>query len=210
MTISVIGAGLGRTGTKSLKLALEALGLGPCYHMEEVFKSPAAPGYWEAVADGQPDWETTFKGYGATVDWPSATFYKQLADVYPDAKVILTERDPEDWYRSTQATIFARPMSEASNNSFERMAAKTVGRMFDGDLKTREHVIAVYLAHNAEVRRRIAPERLLVYYAADGWGPLCDFLGVDPPEAAMPNVNSTDEFRARAAAMRAAAAQAAP
>ncbi|HEX6866130.1 MAG TPA: sulfotransferase, partial [Caulobacteraceae bacterium] len=87
MTLSVIGAGLGRTGTLSLKLALEQLGLGPCYHMAEVFKLPRAPAQWIAAAEGHPDWEATFEGYRSTVDWPSAEFYKELAEAYPDARV---------------------------------------------------------------------------------------------------------------------------
>ncbi|MDE2487101.1 MAG: sulfotransferase family protein, partial [Alphaproteobacteria bacterium] len=113
MTLKVIGAGYGRTGTMSLKLALEQLGFGPCYHMVEVFKNPQAPAWWLEAADGRPDWAKIFNGYSATVDWPSATFYRELAEAYPDAKVILTERDPEAWFRSTQATIFARDFSQA-------------------------------------------------------------------------------------------------
>src|ERR1700755_877814 len=102
MPLSVIGAGFGRTGTLSLKLALEQLGFGPCYHMVEVFKTPKAPGYWEAAADGRPvDWDQVFEGYRATVDWPSATFWRELAEAYPEAKVILTLRDPESWFAST-------------------------------------------------------------------------------------------------------------
>lgn len=95
MTLEVIGAGLGRTGTLSLKLALEQLGFGPCYHMTEVFKNLPAAGWWVDAADGRPDWEKIFQGYRAAVDWPSATFYAELAAAYPGAKVILTERDPE-------------------------------------------------------------------------------------------------------------------
>jgi Sulfotransferase domain len=106
MTLKVIGAGFGRTGTLSLKLALEQLGFGPCYHMVEVFKNPEAPGWWVDAADGNADWSKIFAGYDACVDWPAVTFYAALADAYPQAKVILTERDPEEWFRSTQATIF--------------------------------------------------------------------------------------------------------
>ena len=103
MSLDVIGAGFGRTGTMSLKLALEQIGFGPCYHMIEVFRNPAAPGMWEAVADGRTrDWEKIFAGFRSTVDWPSATYYKQLAEAYPKAKVILSQRDPEAWFRSTQ------------------------------------------------------------------------------------------------------------
>lgn len=198
MTLKVIGAGLGRTGTLSLKFALEALGLGPCYHMMEVIKNPAAPGQWNDVADGRTrDWDAIFKGFNATVDWPSATYYHELADAYPDAKVILTERDPEAWFASTQATIFGRDWSSASDNIWEIMASKVVGSMFEGRMHDKDWVISVYLKHNAEVRRVIPKHRLLVYFAKDGWEPLCGFLGVPVPSEAMPSVNSTEDFRNR-------------
>ena len=198
MTLKVIGAGLGRTGTLSLKLALETLGFGPCYHMVEVFSNPQAPGWWAATADGAgPGWETIFAGYGSTVDWPSASYYRQLAEAYPDAKVILTERDPEAWFQSTQETIFNQGHGPPRSSDIEAMINNVIGRMFDGKLNDRDRLIAGFRAHNAEVRRVIPAERLLVYFAADGWGPLCDFLEVPLPAEAMPNVNSTQEFKAR-------------
>ena len=200
MPLSIIGAGLGRTGTMSLKLALDQLGFGPCYHMIEVFKNPAAFAWWEAAADGKPvNWEQIFDGYRATVDWPSATFYKTLADAYPEAKVILTVRDPEAWFASTQATIFARDFTAAPTTPFETMAAKVVGDLFDRRMHDRDHLISVYERHNAQVRAVIAPERLLDYEVSQGWGPLCDFLGVAAPEGPMPKANSTEEFQARIA-----------
>lgn len=199
MTLKVIGAGLGRTGTMSLKLALEQLGFGPCYHMVEVFKNPQAPRWWVEAAEGRPDWERIFEGYAATVDWPNATFYAELADHYPDAKVILTERDPEAWFRSTQQTIFAEGSSPPVAD-FGEMNEKVIRRLFDGRMHDHDHVIDVYQRHNAEVRRRIPAERLLVYQVAEGWEPLCAFLGVDIPETPMPKVNSTEEFQAARAA----------
>jgi hypothetical protein len=200
MTLKVIGAGLGRTGTLSLKQALETLGFGPCYHMMEVFKNPAAAGWWDAVADGAgPGWDAIFEGYASTVDWPSSTFYRELVAANPTAKVILTERDPDEWFTSTQATIFNRDYTAEPTNMFESMARKVIGRMFDMRMHDRDWVIGKFLEHNAEVRRVIPADRLLVYFAADGWGPLCDFLGVAPPADAMPNVNSTREFQARVA-----------
>jgi len=198
MPLAIIGAGLGRTGTMSLKLALEQLGLGPCYHMAEVFQNPAAPALWEAVADGHgPGWETIFEGFRATVDWPSATFYKALADAYPDAKVILTTRDPGAWFASTQATIFARDFAATPTDPFASMVLKVVGDLFDRRMHDREHVIGVYERHNAQVRATIAPDRLLDYEVAQGWTPLCDFLGVATPQGPMPKVNTTQEFQAR-------------
>lgn len=201
MPLSIIGAGFGRTGTMSLKLALDQLGFGPCYHMIEVFKNPKAPGYWEAAADGKPvDWEEVFAGYGSTVDWPGATFYKQLADAYPDAKVILTVRDAEAWFASTQATIFSLHIRDDTEDPWQRMVLKVIGDLFDRQMTDKAKLIAVYKQHNEDVRRTIAPERLLVYDVAQGWEPLCRFLGVEVPSEPMPKVNSTDEFRRNLAA----------
>ena len=201
MPLSVIGAGFGRTGTMSLKLALDRLGFGPCYHMTEVFKNPKASGYWEAAADGKAvDWEEVFAGYGSTVDWPSATFYKQLADAYPDAKVILTDRDPEGWFASTQATIFSRHFRDDTDDPWQRMVLKVIGDLFDRRMTDKDKLIEVYERHNDQVRRTIAPERLLDYQVSQGWEPLCAFLGVDVPDEPMPKVNSTDDFRQHLAA----------
>jgi hypothetical protein len=195
MTLSVIGAGFGRTGTLSLKLALEQLGLGPCYHMMEVFKLPDAPQQWLDAALGKPvDWDKMFEGFHATVDWPSATFYRQLADIYPQAKVILTVRDANAWFESTQATIFARDFSEQPNKVWADMANHVVGDLFDRRMHDREHLISVYEGHNAEVRRLVAPERLLVYEVSEGWAPLCRFLGVPEPSGPMPKLNSRQDF----------------
>jgi hypothetical protein len=198
MPLSVIGAGFGRTGTMSLKLALEQLGMGPCYHMREVFKNPAAPGYWEAAADGKPvDWEEVFAGYRSTVDWPSATFYKELADAYPDAKVILTVRDPEAWFMSTQATIFASRIFEDATSDWGRMVLKVVGDLFDREMSNKAKLIDVYNRHNETVQRVIPAQRLLVYDLSEGWNPLCRFLGVPVPDEPMPNTNSTEDFKRR-------------
>jgi hypothetical protein len=201
MPLSVIGAGFGRTGTMSLKLALDRLGFGPCYHMVEVFKNPKASGYWEAAADGRPvDWEEVFAGYGSTVDWPSATFYKQLANAYPEAKVILTVRDPEAWFASTQATIFSRHIRDDTEDDWQRMVLKVIGDLFDRRMTDKAKLIEVYRRHNEEVRRTIPQERLLVYEVADGWEPLCRFLDAEVPNESMPRANSTDEFRQNLAA----------
>jgi hypothetical protein len=198
MPLSVIGAGFGRTGTMSLKLALEQLGIGPCYHMSEVFKNPAAPGYWEAATDGKPvDWEEVFAGYRSTVDWPSATFYKELTDAYPDAKVILTVRDPEAWFTSTQATIFASRIFEDATSDWGRMVLKVVGDLFDREMSNKAKLIDVYNRHNETVQRVIPAERLLVYDLSEGWDPLCSFLGVPVPDEPMPNTNSTEDFKQR-------------
>jgi hypothetical protein len=200
MTLSVIGAGFGRTGTLSLKLALEQLGFGPCYHMLEVIKNPAAPGAWEAAADGKPvDWEAVFDGYRASVDWPGATFYRELAEAYPQAKVVLTLRDPESWFASTQATIFRGPYE--GGDPFSSMLRKVIGRLFDQSLDDKAKVLEVFARHNETVRRVIPAERLLVYEVAQGWEPLCRFLEVPIPAGPMPKVNTTEEFLQRLPAL---------
>ena len=202
MTLKVIGSGFGRTGTMSLKLALEQIGLGPCYHMVEVFKNPAAPDMWSAAADdpAHADWGKIFEGYTSTVDWPNATYYKELAAAYPAAKVVHTERDAEDWYESTQATIFAERPGMDPDAPFPRMIGKVIFRLFDGRMHDKDHLISVYKTHNAQVRAVIPRERLLIYHVADGWGPLCGFLGVPVPDGPTPKVNSREEFGAHVAA----------
>lgn len=200
MPLQVIGAGLGRTGTMTLKTALEQLGLGPCHHMIEVFKNPAQIPFWRAVAGGAAvDWDEVFTGYNCSVDWPSAHFYKQLAAHDPDARVILSRRDPQRWYESMAETIlkamdgivFNSVAGEESPMHFARMII--VEQTFGGDL-SRDNVIAAFERHNAAVIAAIPPERLLVFEAADGWEPLCDFLGLPVPAEPFPRTNSREEF----------------
>jgi len=204
MTLKLIGAGFGRTGTMSMKGALELIGYGPCYHMIEVIENPGAADQWYRAACGETvDWDTVFKGYVATVDWPACTFYRELADKYPDAKVLLTLRDPERWYESCQNTIFkVMHQDEAAvpppMQAQLRMVKKLVcDRTFGGDLDDRANAIAVFNRHNEEVRKTIPAERLLVYEPGQGWEPLCAFLGVDVPAEPFPKVNTTEEFQAR-------------
>src|SRR5262249_17791227 len=150
-------------------------------HMVEVFKNPSAPQWWIDAADGRPDWSKIFAGYNATVDWPSATFYAALADAYPDAKVILTERDANDWFDSTQATILPASPPPGMDPVFAQMFDKVIRPLFGNGFRKREPTISAFRRHNAAVRERIAPQRLLVYEVAQGWVPLCRFLGVPVP-----------------------------
>ncbi|HEX3809157.1 MAG TPA: sulfotransferase [Rhizomicrobium sp.] len=206
MALKVIGAGFGRTGTMSLKLALEQLGFVPCYHMMEVFSHPGHAERWEAIARGAPaDWHEFLSDYEAAVDWPASHFYRELAAAFPDAKVILTERDPEKWYASISQTIFESIMRNPDNVELppERRAQAKMGKYLIGEQTfannlEKTHVLDVYRRHNEEVKRVIPRERLLVYDAPQGWAPLCEFLGVPVPQAPYPRTNSTDEFRARA------------
>lgn len=198
MALSVIGAGFGRTGTLSLKGALEQLGFGPCYHMIEVIKNPRFSDYWEAIGDGAPaDWDRVFQGYRASVDWPACAYYAQLAAHYPQAKVILTRRDANAWFDSAHNTIFTRmPRRLKPGDRRGRMAFELIfNKTFGGNIDDRDHAIAVYERHNAEVIRTIPASRLLVYDLAEGWGPLCAFLGVPAPDTPMPKVNTTSEFQ---------------
>ncbi len=177
-TLDVIGAGFGRTGTASLKGALELLGLAPCYHMFEVSRNPGHVDLWLKATDGRlGDWEEVFAGYRAAVDWPASAFYAALMARYPDARVILTVRDPNAWYASAMATIY-----DPARTS--EMGRRIIwDGVFDGRFADREHALAVYRRHADEVRRRVPPERLLVYDVREGWEPLCRFLALDPPAA---------------------------
>ena len=197
MTLEIIGAGFGRTGTMSLKVALEELGFGPCYHMIEVFEYPEHVSLWEAAIRGEPlDWEKIFGSYQAAVDWPTAAFYKELMKVYPHAKVLLTIRDPEKWYESTKKTLY--PTGDAPEPSpIMRMATKLVWEQtFDGNFEDRRYAIEVFKRHNEEVKKHVSPERLLVYEVKEGWKPLCEFLGVEiPEEKPFPHLNDTEAFK---------------
>lgn len=210
MTLKVIGAGFGRTGTLSLKAALDELGLGPCYHMVEVNARPEHDAMWLALARGDAsDWRPMLKGYASTVDWPTTYFWKELAAANPDARIILTVRDPEAWYRSAAATIFARMLEfealrsdpaaavdEARRRHMEMVNTIVVEKTFGG-LLDKAHAIAVFNAHNADVRRSVPREKLLVYDPGEGWEPLCAFLGLPVPATPYPKVNTTDDFVVR-------------
>jgi hypothetical protein len=205
MALKVIGAGFGRTGTASLKAALEMLGFGPCYHMFEVYKDPGHAALWHAAADGEPiDWHTLFEGYQSAVDWPAAYFWRGLAGLYGDAKVILSDRDPESWHASVSATILPSMMSELPPGAEpHRVAARqmarhvVVHRTFEDRLADRDHAIDVYRQHRKNVTETIAPDRLLVHQSKDGWGPLCEFLEVCVPDAPYPRSNTREEFLKR-------------
>lgn len=192
MSLKIVGAGFGRTGTLSLKTALEQLGY-PCYHMVECFpKGPPHWQLWEQALEGHPDWDALFDGYTATVDFPACTSYAALADYYPDARVILSVRDPEKWYQSVQDTIFAPhwiaflPTSEAG-----AYMKATINDYFDGRMHDRDHLIRRFNEHIEAVKAAIPPERLLVFEAVQGWEPLCEFLGHPVPAGDYPHVNDT-------------------
>ncbi len=210
----VIGAGFGRTGTTSLKSALETLGFAPCYHMTEVFANPRDAEVWRAAWRGEPvDWDAMLGPYEAAVDWPACTFYAELMERYPEAKVLLSVRDPERWYESTRTTIYelSRVLagSRTARVAFGLVSLLTFGGFartgagdeiiwngtFDGRFEDKTHAIEVFERHNEGVRRRVPPERLLGYEVREGWGPLCEFLGVPEPDGPFPRLNDAAEMR---------------
>jgi hypothetical protein len=220
--VKVIGAGFGRTGTMSLKVALETLGFGPCYHMIEVFEHPEHVEFWQGAWRGEPvDWDGFLGGYEATVDWPACTFYEELLQRHPDAKVLLSVRDPERWYESTRNTIYEISRITAGSRYSRALfsfiglfvpGVFKIGRMgneiiwhgtFDGKFEDKHHAIQVFNRHNEEVRRRVPPDRLLVYEVKEGWGPLCEFLGVEEPHKPFPRLNDAAEMRRRIRSVRA-------
>jgi hypothetical protein len=201
MTLKIVGAGFGRTGTLSMKSALEQLGFGPCHHMMEVFGKPDHIAQWQDAADGKlVDWEAVFAGYNSAVDWPACFFWRELAELYPQAKVLLTLRDPEKWYDSAIATIFKGMLNAPTNvtDPHALMVRKLiVENTFGGDLSDRAHAIDVFNRHNQEVIDTIPADRLLVFEASQGWGPLCEFLEVPVPATDYPSSNSTADFQKR-------------
>ena len=192
MTLQVIGAGWGRTGTMSLKLALEQLGY-PCHHMHEVFLHPEVVPLFTAAARGEPDWAAIYGDYTAAVDWPTCSFWRELSAEYPDAKVILTERDPQDWYESFTATI-QKPITTFDGEWGDMVRAVIIERDLEGDPNSPDHLQAVFARHNDEVRATIAAERLLEFRVSEGWEPLCEFLDRAVPDEPFPRVNDREEF----------------
>jgi len=200
----VIGAGFGRTGTLSLKAALEELGLGPCYHMLTAFERPEDSRRWQAAYDGGAvDWDGLFEGFQATVDWPACDFWQELTSKYPDARVLLTVRDSERWYESFRETLAPLWSAENSPAADERLReylelVRRLGReTFGGRIDDKRHVISVFEEHNRAVREAVPEDRLLVYDVREGWKPLCDFLDVPVPrEAEFPHLNDRAAFQA--------------
>lgn len=210
--MKVIGAGFGRTGTLSTKRALELLGFGPCYHMEEVMKHPSHARTWAAAVRGEEvDWRSFFQGWGAAVDWPACSYYQDLMKAYPDARVLLTVRDEERWYQSARETIFQASAGFPRAfvvprlpvmGAIARTAIELVWRRtFGGRFLDRAHALQVYRDHVAEVKRVVPADRLLVFDVKQGWEPLCRFLGVPVPAEPFPHFNDTAEFKRRILAM---------
>lgn len=198
MSLRVVGAGVGRTGTHSLKAALERLLGGPCHHMVEVFAHPDQVSVWTDAIEGRAvDWGLLMDGYVAQVDWPGASFWPELLDANPGALVILSVRDPEIWYKSAANTIFqGLDRSDGEIGPWMVTMKRLLGDRFCNDFADRRAMIAAYERHNDDVRRRVRPSQLLEWSPEEGWGPICARLGLPVPEEPFPVTNTTGEFRA--------------
>lgn len=198
MSLRVVGAGLGRTGTHSLKLALETLLGGPCYHMIEIRERPDDADGWRRAAEGeQVDLTGMIDGYVAAVDWPASAFWRQLADENPDAVILLSTRaTSEEWWQSADQTIFevSRHMEPGP---VHRMMSSIFPRTFTADFTDHDAAVAAYERHNAEVRRDAPPDRLVDWRPGDGWEPICAALGVPVPDEPFPHSNAREGFRQR-------------
>ncbi|WP_407564738.1 sulfotransferase family protein [Streptomyces sp. 184] len=206
--MKLINAGLGRTGTTSLQVALEQLGYGPCYHMFDIVGSEERLAQWESiVVDGkQPDWASVLDGFSSIVDGPPSLHYAQIMKAFPEAKVVLTVRDAEGWYRSTRDTLYqfvvrnrATPPEPGTREArvFRMINALMWDGLLGGRFEDEAYAMNVYRRYNQEVIETVDAERLLVYDVKQGWGPLCGFLGIEVPDREFPHVNTTASMRER-------------
>ena len=202
--MKVIGAGFGRTGTLSVKAALEQLGFGPCYHMLTAFERPEHLRQWlRARQGGSVDWSLLFSGFESTMDWPACDFWEELLATFPQAKVVLTVRDPDRWYESFRATLAPLWEGEGAGEAhapefrtYLELVHRIASDTFDGRLDNKEHVVSVVEKHNRRVREKVPAERLLVHEVTEGWQPLCAFLGVDvPADSPFPRLNDRESFQ---------------
>ena len=195
MTLKVIGAGFGRTGTDSMRKALDILGFGPCHHMYEVNAHEEQKRMWRALVKGERlPWDELFAGYGSCMDWPSAHYWRQLIAHYPQAKVVLTSRTTESWWESFEKTIVA-----GIAKSFEPESlgiALIRDQVFGGRPGDRAHATAVYEENVKAVKATVPPDRLLVHHLGDGWEPLCAHLRVPVPAVPYPSGNTATDFHA--------------
>lgn len=198
MALEIIGAGFGRTGTYSLKAALERLGCGPCHHMCEVIGDPDQIRLWSDVVEGRSDFGRVFSGYRAAVDFPISAYWQDVLAATPGARVVLSQRDAEDWYGSFSQTILPLILDreawpDAARPWFEMIEKVIIGKALAGRTD-REGILAAYRANEAAVRDLEAQGKALVFRVRDGWGPLCRFLGVDIPPEPFPKTNARTDF----------------
>lgn len=197
MQLKVVGAGVGRTGTHSLKIALEQLLGGPCHHMVEILGDPSQIPGWTDAIEGRPvDWTALLSAYRSIVDWPGGAFWREISAANPDALILLSVRDPESWYRSATNTIFLTfdnmpPELQPWMNSVRTMLHDRFSDRFDDPTA----MIDAFERHNAAVRAEVPASRLLEWTPGDGWDPICDRLDLAVPDEPFPVTNTTDEFR---------------
>jgi len=209
--MKVIGAGLGRTGTMSLKFALEHIGHGPCYHMIEFMAHiPEHLPLWQRVIEGRPDWDAAFDGYVSTVDYPGCTYWRELVAKWPEAKVILTLRDPDSWFDSANETVLSpRMRNMLAQSPIQAFMEATVSEDFGERIDDRAFMTDYFRRWNEAVIAEVPEDKLLVFQAKDGWEPLCEFLGVPVPPEPYPRVNSRESMNQRVM-QQSQAAQVAP
>ncbi|MEM7219403.1 MAG: sulfotransferase family protein [Pseudomonadota bacterium] len=192
MSLQVIGAGLGRTGTRSLKDALAILFDAPCYHMADVIARPADMPVWDAALDGTlPNWNDLFADFAAVVDWPAVVFWEELAEAYPDAVILMSVRSFDSWWDSASNTIFE--ITKRVEGPWREMLEKMFGR-FTPDRADREACRAAFEAHYAAVRARAPAERLVIWQPGDGWAPICAALDLPVPDVPFPHLNTKTEY----------------
>lgn len=199
MILRVIGVGVGRTGTYSLKLAINRIGLGPCHHMEEVLHHmPTQVPLWFAAVVGKADWPRIYAGYNSAVDWPTAGFYRELLQQYPAAKFVLTLRDPERWAASFGATIYkllaGKDQAPPEMHAWLDMAGDVIAKTGFPPGLDETQLRRAFVAHNDAVKRTIPSKQLLEFEVKDGWEPLCHFLGAPLPDEDFPRTNDREEF----------------
>ena len=205
MTLKVIGAGFGRTGTLSLKAALEKLGYDKTHHMLEVFPNKKQKRLWHDVAmKREVDWDDVFEGFQASVDFPSSTYYNELLAHFPDAKVVLTVRDPDKWYQSASQTIYkfhqafpkwSRKIIPEVKRNLEMVDGCVWDRVFQGRFEDEAYTKQVFVDYIEQVKKDVPADKLLVFEVKQGWDPICKFLGKDVPDEPFPHENDTAQFQ---------------
>jgi hypothetical protein len=197
MELVVVGAGVGRTGTHSLKLALEQLFGAPCHHMVEILGDPAQIPAWTDAIEGRPvDWSAMLAAYRTIVDWPGGSFWPELSAANPDALVLLSVRDPEGWYRSASNTIFlAFDHTPPEIAPWMEAVRKLLHDRFSDRFDDPTAMMDAFVRHNDNVRANVPADRLLEWTPGDGWEPICERLGLPVPVEPFPVTNTTDEFR---------------
>lgn len=193
MTLRVVGAGLPRTGTASLRAALEHLLGRPCYHMMELIENLGHVSTWHGALRGDmPDWSAFLSGYGATVDWPASAFWREISACFPEAIVLFSVRDADSWWESVSRTVFSgfTPLSPGWKAMMDDLGAMR----FTAETDVREAAVEAFHRHNAAVRETVPPERLVEWRGGDGWDPICAALGVAVPDHPFPHINTRAEF----------------